>query len=82
MKVIGWLTGVLWAVGLGVVVLYGFLLLIDAVEPDEPAWLAFVMGGIAVLSVIHFILVRRALKDGRHDALARSVHAMRERRGF
>jgi hypothetical protein len=82
MKAVAFFMGVFWAIGLGMVSLYGFLLLIDAIEPDEPTWLAYAMGGIAVLSFIHFIRVRRAINDGRHDELARSIHAMRERRGF
>jgi hypothetical protein len=35
-----------------------------------------------VAALAHFIHVGHALDNGRHDELARSVHAMRERRGF
>ena len=45
-------------------------------------WLTIAMGVLALLATIHFVRVRHAIADGRHEELARSVHAMRERRGF
>ena len=37
---------------------------------------------LGVLAVVHFVRVRRALSDHRHDEMARSLHGWRERRGF
>jgi hypothetical protein len=40
------------------------------------------VGVLVVLSLIHFLRVRRALGDPRLSDLARTVHSIRERRGF
>jgi hypothetical protein len=75
-------TGILWTLALGAVALYVFFLALDAIRPSDATWLAIAMGVVALACLIHFIRVRRALGDGRHEELARSVHAMREKRGF
>lgn len=79
---IGRVSGVLWLFVLGAIVLYGFFAALGAISPTESAWLTTLVGVLAVIATIHFVRVRRALDDHRHNELARSVHAMRERRGF
>ena len=59
-----------------------FFLALDAFNPGEAIWLAIAMGVVALACMVHFVRVRRALDDHQHDELARTVHAMREKRGF
>jgi heme exporter protein D len=75
-------TGILWTLALGAVALYVFFLALDAFNPGEAIWLAIAMGVVALACMVHFVRVRRALDDHQHDELARTVHAMREKRGF
>ena len=82
MKMIGSITGVFWTLCLGVVVMFVFFWVTGLFSPAEVVWLSVLVGVIAVLSLIHFVRVRRALGDHRHSDAARAVHAMRERRGF
>jgi fatty acid desaturase len=82
LQTIGRVSGVMWIVVLGAIVLYGFFAALGAISPAEVTWLTTLVGVLAVIAAIHFIRVRHALDDHRHDELARSVHAMRERRGF
>jgi uncharacterized membrane protein len=81
-KVIGRITGVFWTLCLGAVALFVFFWGTGLFSPAEVVWLSVVVAVIAVLSLIHFLRVRRALGDHRNTDLARAVHAMRERRGF
>ena len=74
--------GVFWVVAVGLVVLYVFFAVLGAFDPGEVMWLTITVGALSAAALAHFIHVRHALDDGRHDELARSVHAMRERRGF
>jgi hypothetical protein len=84
MRVIGSIVGVFWTICLGAVALFVFFAATGAISPTEVLWLTIAVGVIALLALIHFLHLRRALDDHdhRHDDLARSVHAMRERRGF
>jgi divalent metal cation (Fe/Co/Zn/Cd) transporter len=82
MKVIGNIAGVFWAICLGAVALFVFFSATGAISPTEVLWLTVGVGVIGMLALIHFLHVRRALGDHRHNDLARRVHAMRERRGF
>ncbi len=82
MKVIGSITGVFWTLCLGAVALFVFFWATGLFSPQEVLWLSVVVGVLGVLSLIHFLRVRRALGDPRHSDLARTVHSMRERRGF
>jgi membrane protein implicated in regulation of membrane protease activity len=84
MRVIGSIAGVFWTICLGAVALFVFFSATGAISPAEVLWLTIAVSVIALLALIHFLHVRRALdhRDHRHDDLARSVHAMRERRGF
>ena len=75
-------TGILWTLALGAVALYVFFLALNAFNPGDAIWLAITMGVVALACMVHFVRVRRALDDHQHDELARTVHAMREKRGF
>ena len=74
--------GVFWVVCVGVVVLFAFFAVLGAFDPGEVMWLTITVAALGAAALVHFVHVRRALDDGRHDELARTVHAMRERRGF
>jgi hypothetical protein len=74
--------GAVWVAVLGVIVLFIFFVLTGAVDPGEVAWLTAAVCALALLATIHFVRVRHALADHPDDELARSIHAMRERRGF
>lgn len=82
MKVIGSIAGVFWTLSLGAMVLFVFFWATGLFSPAEVLWLSMAIAVLAVLSLIHFLRVRRALGDPRHTELARTVHSMRERRGF
>ena len=82
MKAIGTAMGVFWMACLGAITLFVFFLAVDAISPTDSVWLTATMAALTVLSAIHFWRVRHALGGHEHDELARSVHAMRERRGF
>jgi membrane protein implicated in regulation of membrane protease activity len=81
-KSIGSVVGVFWAVALGVVALFVFFAATGGIAPGDVEWLTAAVGALALLASIYFARVRHALDDHRHGELARSVHAMRERRGF
>ena len=76
--------GIFWALSLGLIALFAFFAALGLVALGDVVWLTVIVVALALMSTIHFIRVRRALghSDHRHDELARSVHAMRERRGF
>lgn len=82
MRMLGNITGVFWTICLGAVALFVFFSATGAISPTEVLWLTAVVGVIALVSLVHFVHVRRALDDPRHGDLARRVHAMREHRGF
>lgn len=71
-----------WVAAVGAVALFAFFAVLGAFDPGEVMWLTITVAALAAASLAHFIHVRHALDDGKHDELARSVHAMRERRGF
>jgi hypothetical protein len=81
-KLVGSITGVFWTLCLGAVALFVFFWATGLFSPAEVRWLSVLVGALAVLALIHFVRVRRALGDHRHSDLARTVHAMREHRGF
>lgn len=71
-----------WLVALGAVILYLFFVMLDAFDPAD-AWIATVGAAIlAVLLVIHFVRVRRALRRGGDNEARQELNKMRERRGF
>lgn len=79
---LGMLLNAFWAVCLGAIGLYVFFLAIGAVAADDVVWMSIAAGVLAIVAVLHFEHVRRALGDHEHDELARKVHGMREHRGF
>jgi amino acid transporter len=81
-RTIGNIAGIFWTLCLGAIALFVFFWATGLFSPAEVLWLTVLVGAIAVVSLVHFIHVRRALGDHRHGELARTVHAMRETRGF
>lgn len=75
-------TAVFWVLCLGAIAMFAFFAALGAFDPGEVMWLTITMGVLALLSFVHFVRVRRALDGGANLELARTVHAMRERRGF
>ncbi len=82
METVGRLSNVFWALVIGAVALYGFFAVLGAISLADLVWLTVLIGMLGILAAVHFIRVRRALSDHRHDAMARALHGWRERRGF
>ena len=78
----GALWNAFWIIALGLIVLWAFFLVMGAISVGDPLWITVLMGILAVMAAIHFVHVRRMLGDHAHDDVARSVHMLRERRGF
>jgi membrane protein implicated in regulation of membrane protease activity len=74
-------TNALWVLVLGGIALFCFFAAIGALHPGDVVWLTVAVGVLAVLAAVHFIRVRHSL-DEHAGELARTVHAMRETRGF
>jgi hypothetical protein len=67
---------------LGVIAVFAFFALLGLFAPGDVIWLTI---GIAVLGaavLVHSLLVRHELGEGGMNDVARSVNALRERRGF
>jgi hypothetical protein len=67
---------------LGVIAVFAFFALLGLFAPGDVIWLTI---GIAVLGaavLVHSLLVRHELDEGGMNDVARSVNALRERRGF
>ncbi len=71
-----------WTLCLGAVALFVFFWATGLFSPAEVLWLSVLVGVLALCALIHFLRVRRALGDHCYSDLARSVHSMREHRGF
>jgi membrane protein YdbS with pleckstrin-like domain len=82
METVGRLSNLFWALVVGAVALYAFFAVMGAISPVELVWLTVLVAVLGVLAAVHFIRVRRALRDHRHDEMARALHGWRERRGF
>jgi heme exporter protein D len=67
---------------LGVVVVFGFFALLGLFAPGDVIWLTIGMAVLAAAVLVHSVLVRHELDEGGGNAVARSVNALRERRGF
>jgi hypothetical protein len=80
MESFGRLSGVFWAVCVGVVGLYLFFLALGAYSVGELIAVTIAIGVLMVLLVIHFTRVRRHIEDDLE--LRRKVNAFRETRGF
>jgi hypothetical protein len=77
---IGRLSGVFWAICVGVVGLYLFFLALGAYSVGELVVVTIVVGVLMVLLFIHFARVRRHIEDDLE--FRRKVNAFRETRGF
>jgi fatty acid desaturase len=77
---IGRLSGVFWAVCVGVVGLYVFFLALGAYSAGELIAVTIVMAVLVVLLFVHFARVRHHIDEDLE--FRRKVNAFRETRGF
>jgi hypothetical protein len=75
------LTGLMIAF-LGVIVIFGFFALLGLFAPGDVIWLTIGMAILAGAVLVHSLLVRHELDEGGMNEVARSINALRERRGF
>jgi hypothetical protein len=75
------LTGVMIA-SLGMIVVFGFFAALGLFAPGDVIWLTGAMVVLAGAVAVHSLLVRHELGEGGRNEVARSVNALRERRGF
>ena len=72
-----------WAMSLGVIVLFLFLIAFAGLGVSEVAWLSGAVLALAVAFAVHAFLVGRALRaSGGGDDSMRNLNRLRERRGF
>jgi fatty acid desaturase len=76
------LSGIFWAVCVGIIVLFVFFAVLQAFSPGDVLWLSAVVAALAVVCVVHFVRIRRHMDEHENDAFRRNVNAFRERRGF
>jgi hypothetical protein len=50
--------------------------------PGDVIWLTIAMAVFAAAVLVHSLLVRHELAEGGQNEVARSINALRERRGF
>jgi hypothetical protein len=67
---------------LGVIVVFAFFALLGLFAPGDVLWLTIGMAVLAAAVLIHSLLVRHELGEGGMNEVARSINALRERRGF
>jgi membrane protein YdbS with pleckstrin-like domain len=67
---------------LGLIVAFAFFAMLGLFAPADVLWLTIAMGVLAAAALIHSLLVRHELGKGGRNHVARSVNALRERRGF
>jgi hypothetical protein len=67
---------------LGLVVIFGFFALLGLFAPGEVLWLTAGTAVLAAAVLIHSAFVRHELGEGNMNPVARSLNALRERRGF
>jgi hypothetical protein len=67
---------------LGLIVVFGFFALLGLFAPGDVLWLTAGMAVLGAAVLIHSLLVRHELDEGGMNEVARSVNALRERRGF
>jgi hypothetical protein len=75
------LTGIM-ILFLGVIVIFGFFALLGLFAPGDVLWLTVGMGILGIAVLVHSALVRHELDEGGGNPVARSINALRERRGF
>jgi hypothetical protein len=79
-EAIGRLSGIFWAICVGIVGLYVFFLALGAYSAGELIAVTVLMAALTVLLFIHFTRVRRHIDDDLQ--FRRKVNAFRETRGF
>jgi hypothetical protein len=67
---------------LGVIVIFGFFALLGLFAPGEVMWLTAGMAVLGAAVLVHSMLVRHEVEEGGTNPVARSINALRERRGF
>jgi predicted RND superfamily exporter protein len=67
---------------LGVIVVFGFFALLGLFAPGDVIWLTIGMAVLGAAVLVHSMFVRHELGEGGMNEVARSVNALRERRGF
>ena len=72
-----------WAVSLGLIVLFAFLVAFAGLGVSEIAWLSVVVVALAVAFSVHAIRLGRELRasGGREESM-QALNRLRERRGF
>jgi membrane protein implicated in regulation of membrane protease activity len=82
MRSLGTIVNVFWTLAIGIVVLYAFFVAINAISPGQVWALTVVVVVLSLLLAVHFVHLRRVLKQGGRNEARRRLNAMRERRGF
>jgi hypothetical protein len=83
MGVIGSLRLSFWIVVIGMVVLYGFFVILATIPPGEVAALTAVMAGLAAVFTLRNVRLAAELADrGGDPHLRRALNRIRERCGF
>jgi hypothetical protein len=67
---------------LGLVVIFGFFALLGLFAPGDVIWLTIGTAVLAAAVLVHSMLVRHEIDEGGGNPVARSINALRERRGF
>jgi hypothetical protein len=72
-----------WALSLGVITLFLFLVAFAGLGISEVTWLSAAVVALALAFAVHAFRVERALRGaGGRDERMRVLNALRERRGF
>jgi hypothetical protein len=74
--------GPLTVICLGIIGLFVFFAALGGISPGEVVGLTIVVGVLALLLLVRALVVRHELAAGGDHSTSRSVHALRERRGF
>ena len=83
MGVIGSLRLSFWIAVIGMVVLYGFFVILATIPPGEVAALTAVMVGLTTVFTLRNVRLAAELADrGGDPHLRRALNKIRERRGF
>jgi hypothetical protein len=72
----------LWALCVGAVALFAFLVVMGAFSPGDVLWLTLTVAALGAMFVIHQVRVTHELHEHRGDSMTREVQRIRERRGF
>ena len=72
-----------WAVSLGLIVLFAFLVAFAGLGVSDIAWLSVVVVALAVAFSVHAIRLGRELRaSGGREESVQALNRLRERRGF